>query len=534
MKRLLALVMLLSLAFGAMAAQATEVKMSGDVRIYANWWDQYNFTGWNPTGTKTYDPLTIWERFRLRTDFIANEGLKFRLAIRVNDFSTTWGSGTFTVDNPAVQIQVYQAYLQFKWPSTNVEFTIGYQDLDLPMSVDWMGANPVFGGTHTAAAVVNIPVSDNFSAIVGFSRFLSGDANGVNSGWDASGTTTQTASDLDGYFLILPITLDGFKMTPWAMIGVAGREAAYGTFVGNGPNASESLASYLLSAGALTPRMVPGPNGTIIPATPSVTINGMKIPVMNYSIQHAQNAYWWIGSSFAVTALDPFKFYADIMYGAGMQNDYKKNQRAGWFLDLGAEYTGWDFATPQVSFWYSSGEDKSTNNGSERMPSVVNYWGPSNSFLFDTNQAFNFGYVPVNSVGSMGFVVALDKISFVKDLTHRIGFSYARGTNSPRALRFANDTFGVGNYVQMGRDLTVNESVYGINFDSNYNIFENLALILETGWAHGNFQSSVWNAPRAPFVIMPNGLTYGFGHSFTHAARNGDTWKVTLGLKYAF
>jgi len=487
MKRLLALVMLLSLAFGAVAAQAsTEVKMTGDARIYANWWSKYNFTGWDPTGSKTYDSLTIWERFRLRTDFIASEGLKFRLGIRVND--TPWGSSSFTVDNPQAVIQVYQAYLQFKWPSTDVQFTIGLQDLDLPMSVDWLGANPVFGGTRTTAAVVSIPVADQFSIVAGFARFLSGDANRANTGFDASGTTTQTATDLDGYFLILPITLDGFKITPWGLIGVAGREADYSLFVGNGPNASERLSSYLVSAGNL----------------------------QGAGWKHAQNVYWWAGGSVAVTALDPFKFYGDIIYGEGNANDNRKNYRHGWWFDLAAEYTGFDAVTPQLTFWYGSGEDKSMRNGSERMPSVVNYWGPSNSFLFDTNQEYNYGYMPINSTGSWGFVFALDKISFVKDLTHRLTFTYARGTNAPRALREANLLAGVGNYVQMGRDLTTSEDVYGIGFDTTYNIYENLAFILETGWAHGSFQTSVW------------------GHRFTHEARGGDSWKATFGLKYKF
>jgi len=490
MKRLLALVMLFSLAFGAVAAQAdTEVKMSGDVRIYANWWDHFNYTGWNPTGTQTYDSLNIWERFRLRTDFIANEGLKFRLAIRVNDFGTPWGNGTFTVDNPAVSIQVYQAYLQFKWPSTNVEFTIGYQDFDLPISVDWLGANPVFGGTHAAAAIVSIPVADQFSIVGGFTRFLDSTSG---SGFDP--TTTQRADEIDAYFLILPITLDGFKLTPWGAIGVAGREADYSTFVGNGPVVAERLSSYLVSAGNLQ--------------------SVVTTPYYSAGWKNSQNMYWWIGTTVAVTALDPFKFYGDIIYGEGNANDRKANYRHGWWFDVAAEYTGWDLLTPQLTFWYSSGEDKSTSNGSERMPSIVNYWGPSNSFLFDTNQTFNFGYMPLNSTGSMGFVFALDKISFMKDLTHRIDFTYARGTNSPRALRNANALVPVGYYVQMGRDLTVNEDVYGIGFDTKYNIYENLALIVETGWSHGDFQKNVWT------------------HRFTSAA--ADAWKVSFGLKYAF
>jgi len=482
MKRILALVMLVSMAFGAVAASAaTEIKMTGDARIYANYWSKYNYTGWDYSGKQTYDSLSIWERFRLRTDFIANENLKFRLGIRVND--TTWGSGTFTVDNPAPSIQVYQAYMQFKWPNTQVEFTVGLQNVDLPLSVDWLGSNPVFGGTRAAAAIVAIPVVEQFKIIAGFTRFL-------DSNKDFDPTTRQVPDELDGYFLALPITLDGFSATPWGMIAVAGRNANYGTWVGNGgPNTNETLATYLFSAGTY--------------AAPA----GLK---------NAQNVFWWAGSTFAVTALDPFKFYADFVYGEGSANDRGKSKRAGLFFDVAAEYTGFDKVTPQLTFWYSTGEDDSTRNGSERLPAVVNYWGPSNSFLFNTNQELNFGQMQTNSIGSWGFVFALDKISFIQDLTHRLTFTYAHGTNSPKALRNANLLTGTGNYVMMGRDLTYNEYTMGINFDHQYNIYENLALILETGWAHGDFEKSVW------------------GRRFVNASQNGDAWKFALGLKYRF
>ncbi|WP_243439499.1 outer membrane homotrimeric porin [Fundidesulfovibrio soli] len=483
MKRLMALALLVSFALGAVAAQAaTEVKMTGDARIYGNFWSQYNYTGWDARGRQTYDSFTIWERFRLRTDFIANENLKFRLGIRVND--NPWGSGTFTVDNPAVSIQVYQAFMQFKWPNTDVQFTIGLQNVDLPMSVDWLGSNPVFGGTRAAAALVSIPVMDSLKVVGGFIRFL-------DSNKDFDPTTKQVPDEFDGYFLSLPISVNGFSATPWGLITVAGKNANYSTWVGNGgPNTNENLANYLLSAS---------------------TYSGLS------RISASQPVYWWIGSSFAVTALDPFKFYADVIYGEGNTQGSSGNKRGGFFFDVAAEYTGFDMLTPQLTFWYSTGEDSSTRNGSERMPSVVNYWGPSNSFLFDTNQELNFGSITTNSVGSWGFVFALDKITFMQDLTHRLTFAYARGTNSSRALKNANLlTGGPGNYVMMGRDLSVNEYTLGINFDSQYNIYENLALICETGWAHGEFEKSIW------------------GRRFVNQAKNGDAWKVAFGLRYHF
>jgi hypothetical protein len=478
------LVLAAALFFGSLdpAAADTEVKISGDAYIYENYWKQFQYTGLDYTGTQTLDPMSIYERFRVRLDCIANENLSFRLALKTSE--VPWGHGTLTVDNPSPAFsKVYQAYVQFKWPGTHIEFTVGLQDMDLPFSVDWLDANPVFGSTRTASAMVSIPVADQLKIVGGFTRLLD-----TNAGFDP--TTTAQAGDLDAFILTLPIELSGFTATPWSMIAVAGRDAGYGAVqVGNGGYSNETLATNLLSAASLG-------SGT-----------GWK---------NSQNAYWWVGSTLALTALDPFKFYADLMYGSGNDTDHDRFKRRGSFFDLAAEYTGLDLLTPQATFWYSPGEDGSASNGSERMPSVVDYWSPSNSFLFDGDQAFDNGFMNINPVGAYGVVAALNKISFIQSLTHRLTVSFAHGDNSPAAFRAANALQGTGNYVQIGRDLTDKESVVAIGFDNKYDVYQNLALILETGWSHGDFQTSVW------------------GHRLANATRDGDAYKVTVGLKYKY
>ncbi len=173
--------------------------------------------------------------------------------------------------------------------------------------------------------------------------------------------------------------------------------------------------------------------------------------------------------------------------------------------------------TPQVFGWWSTGEDKSTLNGSERMPLVRPNWGPGNSFLFDDSQELvkdsNMGMSPV---GSWGLGASLNNVTFAEKLTHRLTVLYVAGTNSARAIRSLNTALGSNPYFQMGRDLTVNEYVLGLNFDTKYMIYQNLAAIVETGWAHGEFQQSVW------------------GHRLASQARDGDTWKVAFGLSYKF
>jgi len=504
MKRLtLALAAILVLGCFASAQAATEVKMTGDFRVYGNWWSGRNFTGWSnqfngdsAAGTRTEDNFGVNQRFRLRTDFVANETLKFRLGIRVNN--QWWGRGTLTADAPAVSIDVYQAYLQFKWPDTDIEISAGRQPLALPQS-GYFDGGLVFD-SEAAALVITAPlVPDTLGLLIGYSRFYD------DGQWDS--TTTQVADELDLFFMALPITLDGFSVTPWTALGIGGREAGYDTLV----------AANLV--------------------TPGYSTVGWK---------NKQNMYWWLGGAIEIDALDPIKFYADVIYGQGAMSDRKANQRSGWFIDAAIEYTGWDVLTPSVFGWWSTGEDGSWSNGSERMPYTVPGWNAGTSFLFDGGQELGAdSNMYMNPVGTWGIGLSLKDITFIEKLSHRITVAYVHGTNSSKAIRATNYAnylitatgmavpmtgttyspayYGVDYYTPgytsnglfaMGRDLTASEYVIGVNFDHKYMIYENLAAIVETGYAHGNFQKSVWGSRLVN--------------------KSQDAWRVAFGLQYKF
>ena len=501
MRKFIVLALTAVMVLGALASAeaATEVKMTGDARIYGLFMDNRNFTGWNRSGKAKEENFEVWERFRLRSDFVASEAVKFRFGIKVED---TWGHGTFTAANPSNQtVQVYLAYLQFKWPDSDVQITAGLQPVALPHSA-MFNASPVFSDQMAALTITAPIIPDTLSVLTGFGRLLqnNNDFTSPNTAGTSNGKTY--AQNLDAYFLALPITVDGFKVTPWGTIAVAGRDVAYGSWKDTTDGYSgvgNTYANTLISA------------ATALNGGPAGTLNATR----HGKWRNNQNAFYWVGGAFEVTALDPIRFYADVIYGAGAMADRKSDKRHGWFVDFGAEYTGLDVVTPQVFAWWSTGEDKSTGNGSERMPYVRSAWGPGNSFLFDNGQELNHGGANmfVSPTGNMGIGASLDKISFIEKLTHRLTFTYVRGTNSPMAIRnyMLNSTDGL-NYFSLGRDLTWNESLYSVNFDTKYQIYENLAAVVETGWAHGDFQKHVW-----------------YGHHTT-----ADAWKCAFGLTYKF
>jgi hypothetical protein len=456
----------------AAPALCLDVRIVGDGRIYGNFFLHHNYTGWNEDGTRTEDPVNFWQRFRLRLDFVAHENLSFRLGMRVDD--ENWGKGTFTADQAEVSIEPYLAYLQFTWPDTDIKVTAGYQPVSMPQTEAFYDS-PIFasddGDQDTSALVVSAPAWGDVLAInAGFTRFI--DTNGP---FDT--TTTQVADEFDAFFLAAPITLEALNLSPWGMVGIVGKGADLG-----------DMASGLRSAGSYLP---PG------------------------SREYNQTAYWWAGTSLEIKALDPVKISLDAAYGASA-SALASSRRRGWFVDAAVEYAGLSFMTPGIYGWAASGENASLADGSERIPVVMPKWGPATSFLFDCDQALSDASMETDPTGTMGFALALKDISFIDDLTSRLTFAMAFGTNSAAGIRRALAvTGGNGGYMTMGQNLAVGEQLVGVNFDHYYDLYEDLTLTLETGYAQGmGFRSDIW------------------GHRFAAAA--APAWKCGLGVTYTF
>lgn len=546
-------------------AQATEVQMSGDARMYGSFWQQKLFNNLDTTGTRAFSNFAVYERFRLKTDFIANENLKFRFQVRVDD--TAWGYGTFTYDNPQVSLQVQNAYLQFKFPNTDFKATIGAQDFSMPASSLFAGSVVLTTDNATAANFELPLLGDTLGLQFGYARLLKGNAFGTQSGRPSD---QAMADGLDNFHMALPIKLEDAKLTfiPWAMISLMGSNAGYdlvgvgtqySTF--NAANNLQSLGAYwpnantlgtLNDANAMFAAATGDANSTALlsavalqqvasrTGNPSDTLNvftasNSVLPLLPADAQMAYSQYLftqlprklssfrnnlnlgsWAGVSFEVEPFENLKVGIDASYGQVNMADRERNRRRGFFGAAAVEYSGFDCLTPYASAWFGTGEDSSLRNGSERLPVFVSSFNAGNSFLFDGGQAFANGHLGIAPMGTWGVSLSTGKMSFLEHLTHTVTVAYTRGTNDPRPLRISRQYLGDGVFYRMGRDLTVNEGVISVTFDHRYKIYENLAAIVETGYAHGNFQESVW------------------GRRMVRDSRNGDVWKAQFGLDYKF
>lgn len=462
--------------FATMALAETSVRMSGDFRVQGTFFQNQNFTPWNTTGTQAQDTMTFWQRVRVQTDFIANENLAFRLAVRVEN--QTWGTNYLTAANPTVALEPYEAYLKFKVPDTKITVTIGYQPFSLPFSEAFYDSVVLAADSNNdyASLIVSAPlIDDRLTATLGYARLVD-----TNRTYDT--TTTQVGDEFDLFFATTAVTLPKLSFTPWGAVGVIGRNAD-------------------LSAGGISNFLTAG---------------GSYLAPTGYADN--QIAAMWTGATLTADTLDPIKVYADVAYGNAAFADRSRCRRHGWFTDLGLEYTGFTWGAPQLLGWWSTGEDASLTNGSERLPSITPDWGANGAFLFNGTQNLTNASLNTTPQGSMGLDVVFNNINFsaIPKLTTILAFTYATGTSSPAGLRKAvAASGGSGQYVTMGQDLALGEKLYSIGLEHDYALTDALNVVVEGGYAHPEgLHESIW------------------GRRMVRAA--GDAWQAALGIIYTF
>jgi hypothetical protein len=166
--------------------------------------------------------------------------------------------------------------------------------------------------------------------------------------------------------------------------------------------------------------------------------------------------------------------------------------------------------TPGLFAWYGSGDDDDAGNGSERMPYISPDFGPT-SFGFDKPGApiATDSLLSVSGAGTWGVGLQLADISFIENLKHTLRVAYIKGTNDADLVKGlatkSPATDGNGLY------LTDEDSAWEVNFDHTYNIYENLALIVEMGYIKLDVDEDTWGS-----------------------AEYDDAMKLGFNLKYSF
>jgi len=454
MKRLtlLAVALVMILGMAASAAAAPEVSVSGNLLVNAVWQRNWKFKD-STTKSNNSETFTVYERADLYFTATASENLKGVLGFR--SLKGQWGKGGFANGNPggtsAATIGIRDAYVDFNWPGTSVNVKAGVQPIGLPAAI---GGGSFIQNDRAGAVMVSTSFTDNVGLLAGWAR--------LNDGYAAS---NSTQSEIDGWLLALPLTFEGFNMTPYALYAPLGENV----------NGTAGLSA----------------------------INGTD----SYKVSTA----YWLGTDFTMSLFDPFIVKADLAYGKANGKDNGKD-RSGWLFDAALQYTGFDFMTPELFFVYTSGEDGNSTEGngdSERMPILAGDWAVGSFFFggglitgddLDSN---------TDQIGFWALGLSLTGIqSFAEGLTHDAHIMYVQGTNDKNTISAADYT----NSMTYGRSLTEKESLWEVDFNTMYKIYDELTLYTGLGYINLDADTNVRGANN----------------------KGGDAYKVTTGVVYKF
>ncbi|MDP2848870.1 MAG: outer membrane homotrimeric porin [Humidesulfovibrio sp.] len=488
--KLLAMAALLVVSMAG-AAQAAEVTARG------YWWmEGVSRTNWNFNAGQD-NHFSIEQKLRTAFTFTANENLRGVLDTQIG--TNNWGNGLYQVSSGRTpnstqggangsgngNIMLRQGFIEYKWPQTQVNIKAGFQIMSLPAAFG--GGSPIFDD-QAAGLVVSAPLTDSVSLVAGYARPADSNNFGSTSQIDGTGTST------DLVFATLPIKTGSMSITPFAMYMYSGAQSA-------GANSNLNSATLL---------GLNGPN--------SSTSEGIR--------------GYWTGAAFTMSpeAL-PIKIMADFNYGKATYNNYFNNTnnggRSGWMADIAVDYTGLSNMTPEAYFVYSSGETGQNTNKSNRMP-VIGV--PQNWSLGSGSMFFGERYELAGSINNpagytlftLGYWaggIALKNMTFFDRLSHDFNLLYARGTNDPEYLRNSVNIRGV-NYAGF---LTTKDSLWEVDFNTRYKIYDELTAYLNLGYIKSNFDINSWGASA-----VTNGEAIRRAHS------SGDAAKVGLGLNYFF
>ncbi len=176
---------------------------------------------------------------------------------------------------------------------------------------------------------------------------------------------------------------------------------------------------------------------------------------------------YFAGVAYTMTAFDPLTINADLIYGSFDAEHDSNDDQDGWLFAASADYA-LDAMTPGLVFWYGSGDD---GDDKGMLPTVspafgVTTYGFDGAFGSADSAMFN-----ATPAGTWGLVARVADISFIEDMTHCINLAYYQGTNdTPSDITTEAVT------------LNKDDSAWEVNFDTQYQIYENLTLAVELAY----------------------------------------------------
>ena len=527
MKRIAVVLLAFALSLGgagAALADGIDMKVRGQWDFAFGWAHNAGFKDSIHNNSKTRDDDNFLARQRIRTqiNFITSEYLQAVLMFEIGDLdwgrangNTGPGSGG-ALDADGVNVETKRAYLDWVIPNTEVSVRMGIQGITLPSTP--MGS-PLFDA-DVAGIVISAPVTDWLAASLVWLRPF--DAYQNDSGAFGFTDNDNFSDEVDAFALLLPMQFDGLNITPYGIYSLVG--------------ANSGLYDYVFAARE----------------------GGLRHD-NSVTRENGRTQAFWLGTHMEMTLLDPLVLNLEAIYGhlkpvdltgfahpetqanamPGLNKGWSLNRSlgtSGWFLAATLDYK-LDWMTPGIFGWWSSGDGENADHDGKygRLPVLGNDGGSFGPTTFGSAGTYGIGTegaIMGSGAGTWGIGLQFADVTFIEDLSHTLRFAYYRGTNDPELIRkgyVTNESgdvmVGVANDSRYATDamyLTRKDSVFEINFDHSYKIYDNLTAVLELGYLHLKADRDVWK------------------HQSTKAGISGqrdesdNAWKAELNFRYEF
>ena len=507
MKKLMTLALAAAMMLGAATgASAIDFKAKGQWIMSFDYGMHGDFakskanrnSGYKNSTTGNEDEFEARQRVRLQLDAVASEALSGTVFFEIGD--QVWGNsetgGALGADGKVVELK--RAYIDWMVPQTDLKVRMGIQGLALPAFTT--NASQIFDD-DVAAVTLNYQFNENVGLTAFWARPYN-DNNGYKSSDTSKGQWTNYMDNMDMFAVLLPLSFDGVKVTPWVMYAAMGP----GMF-GNDFAKHDEIVNGL---GRAQKGLVSGFTG--------------------FDKNDTYGNAFWAGVTGEVTMWDPFRIAWDVNYGSASYEDEKMN-REGWLASLLLEYK-LDWGTPGLYGWYGSGDDSNPKNGSERMPVVsANGNNQFSNFAFNGNPYIaREGVLGSTMVGTWGIGARLKDMSFLEDLKHTLRVNFMGGTNAPKMAKYVGQDLGKrGVYDVNGRAnaydpmyLTTDDYALEIGLTNTYKMYDNFTVMLDAAYV------ALWlDDSRSTWGKNPGRSALGGDGVY-------DAWNVNLSFVYSF
>ncbi|MFH2067413.1 MAG: outer membrane homotrimeric porin [Pseudomonadota bacterium] len=429
-----AFVVLLPACAGAMTFQTEapgKMEISGSIKAS---FGMTQYLDWVDNHTKADDAdFDATRELGLNAVWLLNDKLKGVVSFQIGEGSTGgyFGSNDALVggeEDGDLIVELDKLYIDFTTDS-KINFKIGSQGANL---------SEIAYGSHIMNEVpsgiaVSAPLSQTLDLELAWFR--------IADLMDDTNNNTDDQADL--FWVKTPVDMGKISFTPWAAFATIEK------------NVIQNAASYSRYAYFNYPLFLTGSNISIADPMPVKDVTS-----------------YYLGTSMDLHPNDALSITGSITYGdMSWETASVDTSIAGFFADLVVSYK-MKGVTPEFFTFYGSGPN-ANDNDLDMMPVLIggptytsSYFGGSR---FNDNMFDSYDSTYATSMWALGF--KLKDIKMGTKLSHELQLMYAAGTADDSIFQSPDDIL-----------LNEDESVIEINFNSEYQIMDNLLFATELGY----------------------------------------------------